>query len=80
MTKFVKLIVRALKGGCSMDKDIKNFIATRCQEALTENADYMKKERSGNVDQSELQVIAEDLCYRKGYDDAVAIMLKSTTN
>ena len=47
MMKFVKLIVRVLKGGCSMDKDIKNFIATRCQEALTENADYMKKERSG---------------------------------
>lgn len=41
-----------------------------------ENMDYMQKERSGNTDQEVLQIIAEEICYKKGFRDAIAIILK----
>ena len=48
-----------------MEKCIKEFVTSRCQKVLIENADYMKKEKSGVIGSDELQIMAEELCYKK---------------
>ena len=50
-----------------------DFIYLRCEVALLENAEYMKKERSQETDPDELQADAEALCYKKGFNDAMKI-------
>jgi len=52
-----------------MDRDIKEFVYLRCERALEENKEYMEAEKSGKVDQDELQQQAEALCYLKGFKD-----------
>ncbi len=57
-----------------IEKDLKGFIAERCKKALMECSHYMDKERSGKCDSDELQSLAEELCYKKGFADAVSIL------
>ena len=52
-----------------MEKDVREFIAKRCKAALEEDADYMKAELGGNVEQDELECMQQELCYMKGVMD-----------
>jgi hypothetical protein len=53
----------------------KQFIAERCVEALEESKEYMKMEENEEMDPDILQAKAEEVCYRKGFMDAMAIAL-----
>lgn len=57
-----------------MDKEIREFICSRCEKALEENEEYMKAEMSGTVDHDELQEQAEVLCYLRGFRDMMMFM------
>lgn len=57
-----------------MEKDFEDLVAIRCERALEESVYYMGKEEEGVITQDELQVIAEILCYKKGFNDAMAIL------
>ncbi|NLJ97322.1 MAG: hypothetical protein GX321_09230 [Clostridiales bacterium] len=62
-------------GDHTMDMSIKEFISKRCEEALIENREYATLER-GEADVDETQALAEELCYQKGFIDAVAIIIR----
>lgn len=53
----------------------KQFIAERCNKALMENEDYVNMEQSEDTDQDVLQARAEELCYKKGFLDAMALVM-----
>ena len=57
-----------------MDKDFEEFISVRCGRALEECREYIESELNGELSQDELQIIAEKLCYKKGFNDAMAIL------
>ena len=57
--------------------DFKELVSKRCMVALMENKSYTEKENSGIVTQDELNIIAEGLCYRKGFSDALKLTLYS---
>lgn len=57
-----------------LDSNFKQFVSNRCEAACLENDEYMKMEHGEDVDQDELQALAEELCYRKGFQDAMAII------
>ena len=57
-----------------MDKDFEEFISVRCGRALEECRAYIESELNGELSQDELQIIAEKLCYKKGFKDAMAIV------
>lgn len=57
-----------------MDNDFQELVAKRCEKALIECKEYMDKEYSGDVPADELQYIAEEMCYKKGFSDAVAFL------
>jgi hypothetical protein len=52
----------------------KQYIAERCNEALMENEDYVMMDQSEDMDPIELQARAEEICYRKGFLDAMALV------
>lgn len=60
-----------------MDKDFMQYVYSRCAEALMENKEYAKLERDKNSDQDEVQAKAEELCYIKGYKDALKLILNA---
>lgn len=57
-----------------MEKEFEELISIRCQKALEECKDYLEREFSGSIPQDELQAMAEKLCYKKGFQDALAIL------
>lgn len=57
-----------------MEKDFEELISIRCERALEECKEYIEGELSGSIPQDELQTIAEKLCYKKGFRDAMAIL------
>lgn len=56
-----------------MEKEHKEFIAKRCEKALLENQEYLEKERNNDVSETELQEMAEVICYKKGFMDAMEL-------
>lgn len=52
------------------------FITKQCENALLENNDYMIKEQCEETDPDELQTMAEEICCKKGFNDAMQILLK----
>lgn len=63
-----------------MGSEYDEFVAIRCQRALEENDEYMKKERSEQISQEELQAIAEKLCYLKGFEDCLKMYCRFSKN
>jgi len=55
-----------------LEKDFENFVSSRCETALLENEEYLKLEHSDS-DQVELQGLAEIICYKKGFYDAIKL-------
>lgn len=53
----------------------KQFIAERCVEALNENEEYLNMEYSGDADPYLLSARREELCYRKGFLDCMALVM-----
>jgi hypothetical protein len=66
-------VLAQYKGGFTLDKDFENFVATRCETALLESDDYLKLER-GDCDPVGVQGLAETICYKKGFSDAVNLL------
>jgi hypothetical protein len=62
-----------LNGGIILEKDFERFVAMRCETALLESEEYLNLER-GECDSDTLQEIAETICYKKGFEDAMKIM------
>ena len=60
--------------GRFMEKDFENFIAKRCECALMSDENYVKKEQGENVNEIELQIIVETICYKKGFSDAMKVI------
>ncbi len=56
-----------------MNEDFMQFVYTRCAKALQENDEYMTLEHD-NTDPDALQAIAEELCYMKGFNDAIKLL------
>lgn len=61
-----------------MEEEFEQFIDKRCERALLESEEYLRNERSTSFDENELQEIAEKLCYKKGFFDAMALQKCST--
>lgn len=57
-----------------LDNEFKELISKRCEKALVECKDYMEREHSSEIDQDELQAMAEELCYKKGFQDAIMLL------
>lgn len=57
-----------------LEEHFEDFVAKRCDEALTGDQKYMKREQSDTADSVELQTLAEVLCYKKGFKDAMMIL------
>lgn len=57
-----------------MNKDFKEYVFKRCEVALRENAKYMELEGNKQVDQDVVQAKAEELCYIKGFYDAMSLL------
>lgn len=57
-----------------MDKDFMQYVYSRCEEALINNAEYMKLERE-KADPDEIQSRAEELCYIQGFRDSMRIFM-----
>lgn len=56
-----------------LDNDFKEYVIKRCEKALLECKEYIGKENNGDVTPDELQAMAEELCYKKGFADALNI-------
>lgn len=56
-----------------MERDFEDFIVTRCERAKLEDDEYLEKER-GSSEPEEVQGMAEIVCYKKGFSDAMAII------
>jgi hypothetical protein len=55
-----------------MDEDFRQYVYRRCEKALVENKEYMEMEHE-DVDQDAIQAKAEELCYMRGWADAMAL-------
>lgn len=58
-----------------MNKDFSEYVMRRCQVAIEENAEMMKLEKECN-DEVLVRTYAEELCYRKGFYDALKLVGK----
>ena len=54
-----------------MNKDFLQYVYKRCENALTESDEYMALERDEAAEPDTVQTKAEDLCYIKGFNDAM---------
>lgn len=61
-----------------MNKDFLQYAYKRCENALTENDEYMALERDEAADPEAVQAKAEELCYIKGFNDAIQLILNSS--
>lgn len=72
-----------------MNKDFVQYVYTRCENALTENEGYMELQskcvvarKNNDIDlydnlSCEAEATAEELCYLKGFNDAIQMMLST---
>ena len=74
--ELIERAIAELSKGSEVQADEYEFIAKQCEKALLENNDYMNKERGGETDLDVLQAMAEELCYRQGFNDAMQMLLK----
>jgi len=57
-----------------LEGDFEDFVATRCETAKLENKEYLKLERNDTASEEEVQEVAETICYKKGFSDALKLM------
>jgi hypothetical protein len=55
-----------------MENDFYEFAAKRCEKALLDCPEYMNLEHNEDT-QENLQEIAEIICYRQGFKDAMKL-------
>jgi hypothetical protein len=60
-----------------MNKEFEEYVAKRCEKTLLSSKDYIEKEKNEDCDRDELQEIAERICYKQGFLDAVKMMMKT---
>lgn len=58
-----------------MEKENYEYIAKRCEAALSNNKEYINLERS-NAASEEVQEVAEIISYQTGFRDAVRTIIK----
>lgn len=56
-----------------LNDEFEEYVIKRCEKALLECKEYIEKENNGDVTPDELQAMAEELCYKKGFADALNI-------
>lgn len=73
----------------TMDKDFMQFVYARCEKALEENTEYrklqsdcVKANESKDFDSyteilDEMDARAQELCYMKGFNDAMQLLINS---
>jgi len=61
-----------------MEKDFEDFIVTRCETALLNNQNYLEHEH-GDFAPEEVQDIAQIICYKQGFKDAMNVLKCSQT-
>lgn len=57
-----------------MEKDLKEFIALRCERALEGDENFMHDEASGEFEQDELSARSQTICYLQGFRDVLQFM------
>jgi hypothetical protein len=57
-----------------MNKEFMEYVYKRCEVALVENVEYMKLESDESADQDKVQAKAEELCYLRGFQDAMTLL------
>ncbi len=69
-----------------MDKDFMEYVHARIEKALTENSEYVRLQHEcveaqknkdtelANDINERMESIAEELCYLKGFNDAMQLM------
>ena len=58
-----------------MEKDMYEYVAKRCENALLESEKYASLEQSG-ISDDEKQEVDEIIIYEKGFSDAVKMILR----
>lgn len=56
-----------------MNEDFRQYVYRRCEKALIEDNEYMQLEQKAE-DQDAIQARAEELCYMRGWADAMALL------
>jgi hypothetical protein len=59
-----------------MEKDFEDFIVARCETAKLSNGEYLKHERK-DCDPEEVQDLAQIICYKQGFKDAMSLFVCS---
>ncbi len=54
-----------------MEKDFEDFIVARCEKALLNNQNYIE---SRDCEPEEVQDMAQIICYKQGFNDAIKIL------
>lgn len=60
-----------------MNKEFDDYIAKRCEKILLSDKNYIAKEKEDGFDEDELQEMAEKICYKQGYFDAIKMMMEN---
>jgi hypothetical protein len=74
MVKMMEAFKRNNEGNNDLENEIFEFVAKRCEKALLDSDKYRELE-SVDTDPCELQGIAEIVCYKKGFKDALNMIL-----
>jgi hypothetical protein len=56
------------------ENEFVEYASKRCEKALRENKEYLSQEQDTNSDTDELQEMAEIICYKRGFQDALHLI------
>lgn len=59
-----------------MEMEKRVFINARCNKAIMNDKEYLEKAKDKNTDPDELCAMENEICYIRGYKDAMATILK----
>lgn len=58
------------------DEEFEEYIHIKCNQALSENPEYLDKENSGLYDEDELSIMRDVLVFKKAYSCAFTHLLQ----
>lgn len=57
------------------DEEFNNFINAKCTQAISSNKTYVNKEASGSIDEDELSIMREKICFVEGVRTGINLLL-----
>lgn len=69
------MLANTFKEWVLLNKEFRNYVMLRCIEATEENIEFKKLEKECD-DEVLVRTYAEELCYRKGFYDALKLAEK----